>query len=137
MGSTLLADNMLQGAIGGANVSFASVASNGAGATLGNIGQGIFRAPQALTLVAAWYEPTGADSGVTNTSSYRDLPLINGGADGTGTTVLATLHNNTSQGSNTTKAMTLAATPTVPAGSVIAAKHATVGGAETNGTVLV
>ena len=136
MGSTFLGDQP-----SGANVrtvqTLASVASNGANAIAGSIGAGIFRAPQALQLDSAWFEPTGADSAAANASSYRQLTVINAGQDGTGTTVLASLNLVASQGSNTTRALSLAATPTVAAGAIVAIQHATVGGAHSAGTVLV
>lgn len=135
MGSTMLGD-IPSGAIHGTVISHASVASNGAGAALRNIGAGIFRAPQNLTIVAAWWEPTGADNSATTTGSYRRLSVINAGNDGTGTTVLASLNLTASLASNTTRALTLAATPTVSQGQVIAASHTTVGGDHANGTVL-
>ena len=136
MGSTMLGD-ITSGSLRGPVISHASVASNGAAAALSAIGALNWRAPQNCTIVEAWWEPTGADSAVTNTSSYRLLTIINAGSAGTGTTVLASLNNNTSQASNTLKAMTVASTATVAQGAVVAASHVTVGGAETNGTVLV
>jgi hypothetical protein len=136
LGSTMLGD-IASGSLRGIAISHASVASNGANAAISNIGANNFRAPQAITIVEAWWEPTGADSAVTNTSSYRRLTVINAGADGTGTTVLGTLNNNTSQASNTLKAVTMVAGNSVAQGAVVAVSHATVGGAETNGTVLV
>lgn len=136
MGTTALGD-IQSGAVAGDVISHASVASNGANAAIRAIGVLNWRAPQAITIVSAHWEPTGADSAVTNTSSYRTLSMINAGSAGTGTTVLASLANNTSQASNTLKAMTVASAPTVAAGEVVAFSHATVGGAETNGTVLV
>lgn len=126
------------GAIAATNLTHASVASNGAGAVIGNLGAQNFRAPQDLTIVSAWWEPTGADSSCSQAASYRRLTLINAGSNGaTGNTALGSLNNNTSQASNTTKGFTLGANPTVAAGNVIAVSHATVGGADANGTVLV
>lgn len=136
MGSTALGD-IPSGAIQGDVISHASVASNGANAALRNIGALNWRAPQALTIVSAYWEPTGADSAVTNTASYRRLSLINAGAAGLGTTVLASVNLTATTASNTLRALTNVTTPTVAAGEVVAASHATVGGAETNGTVLV
>lgn len=136
MGSTALGD-IPSGAIMGQTISHASVASNGAGAALLAIGAGNWRAPQNITIVSAEWEPTGADSAVTNTSSYRQLSLVNAGNTGTGTTVLASVALTATTASNSTRALTLASTPTVSQGQVVAASHATVGGNETNGTVLV
>ena len=45
MGSTLLGD-IASGALRGTTISYASVASNGAGAAIGAIGVGNWRAPQ-------------------------------------------------------------------------------------------
>lgn len=136
MGTTALGE-AYSGSLRGAVISHASVASNGANAALNAIGANNWRAPQAITIVEAWWEPTGADSAVTNTSSYRRLTVINAGSAGTGTTVLGTLNNNTSQASNTLKTVTMVSTNSVAQGEVVAVSHATVGGAETNGTVLV
>lgn len=136
MGTTFLGDAQ-SGSLHGGIISHASVASNGAGAVIANIGVNNWRAPQACTIVEAWWEPTGADSAVTNTTSYRLLTLVNAGSAGTGTTVLASLNNTTSQASNTLKTMTVASAATLAQGAVVAASHATVGGNETNGTVLV
>lgn len=137
MGTTMLADYMASGSLRGSVISHASVASNGANAAIRAIGVDNWRAPQALTITEAYWEPTGADSAVTNTSSYRRITLINAGSAGTGTTVLGTLNNNTSQASNTLKTITVVAGNSVAAGEVVAFSHTTVGGAETNGTVLV
>lgn len=136
MGTTALGE-AYSGSLRGSVISHASVASNGANAAIRAIGADNWRAPQACTIVEAWWEPTGADSAVTNTSSYRTLTIINAGSSGTGTTVLASVANNTSQASNTLKAMTVVANNSVSQGQVVAFSHATVGGAETNGTVLV
>jgi hypothetical protein len=136
MGSTKLGD-IPSGAIAGQTISHASVASNGANAAILAIGVGNWRAPQNVTIVSAHWEPTGADSAVTNTTSYRTLTLINGGSAGTGTAVLASVALTATTASNTLRALTLASVPTVAEGSVVAFSHATVGGAETNGTVLV
>ena len=136
MGSTMLGD-LASGSLRGMVISHASVASNGANAVISNIGALNFRAPQAITIVEAWWEPTGADSAVTNTSSFRRLTIVNGGASGLGTTVLGTLDNTTSQASNTLKSVTMVAGNSVAQGHNVCFSHATVGGAETNGTVLV
>ncbi len=118
-------------------ISHASVASDGANAIVGSIGANCFRAPRAMQLESAWWEPTGADNTATpNTLSYRRVTVLDAGPNGAGTTVLASLDLTASLASNTTRAFSLIATPTVPKGNVIAVQHATVGGAHSDGTVL-
>lgn len=136
MGSTFLGD-IPSGALAGDTISHASVASNGANAAIRNIGVANWRAPQNVTIVNAYWEPTGADSAVTHTASYRRLSLVNGSTDGLGTAVLASVNLTATTASNTLRSLSLVTTPTVSAGHVVYFSHATVGGAETNGTVLV
>ncbi len=131
------------GSLAGAVISHASVASDGANATYGGAAVATkWRAPQACTIVGAYWEPHGANSAAANASSYRDLKLINGGADATGTTVLASLSLTASLASNTQRAFTLVSnsslsTPVLAAGDVVYASQNTVGGAHSAGTVLV
>lgn len=126
------------GSLRGGFVSHASVASDGANATYGGAGGvGKWRAPQACTIVRAYWEPTGADSAAANASSYRRLSIINGGTNATGTTVLASVNLTASAASNTERAFTLVTTPTLSQGECIYASQATVGGAHSAGTVLV
>lgn len=126
MGSTFLGD-IPSGAIVGAQVSHASVASNGAAASYNNIGANTWRAPQNGRVVSAWWEPTGADTGGSSTASYRTLSIINGSSDGTGTAVLASVNLTATLASNTTRALTLATTPTFAEGQVVFAAQAATG----------
>lgn len=131
------------GSLAGGVISHASVASDGANATYGGAGfASKWRAPQDCTIVAAYWEPHGADSAAANASSYRALKLINGGADATGTTVLASINLTASLASNTQRAFTVVSnasslTPSIAAGAVVYASQNTVGGAHSAGTVLV
>jgi len=136
MGSTFLGD-IASGALRGDVISYASVASNGAGAAIRAIGVGNWRAPQNITIVDAWMEHTGADGGAQNSASYRRLTLIDAGSAGAGTTVLGTLNLTSSQASNTTRAFTMVDRNSVSKGNIVAFSHATVGGAHSDGTVLV
>lgn len=118
-------------------ITHASVASNGANAIVGSIGAGCFRAPGPLRLQSAWWEPNGADSAASNTASYRNINVLNAGQTGTGATVLASLALTASLASNNTRGLTLGARPVLNAGDIVAFQHATVGGAHSDGTVLV
>ena len=112
----------------------ASVASNGAAATA----RVAFRAPQALVVTGAWWQPnTVAQATTTSASlSYRRLTLMNGGQGQAGTTVLGSLNLTVSLQSLATRALTLASWPTLAAGDTIILSHATVGGDDAEGTVL-
>lgn len=114
----------------------ASVASNGAAATYGNAGANKLRAPCACEIVGAYWEAIGADNDATNTASYRQLSVVNGGQAAAGTTVLASLAMTASLASNTPRAMTLASNPTAAQNDIIFLSQATVGGDHSNGTVL-
>ena len=136
MGTTALGD-IPSGALLGVQITHASVASDGAGTLLAAIGVGVWRAPQNIRIIDAWWEPTGADNATAQAASYRRVDLDNGGADGTGTTVLASINLTASLASNTTRALTLATTPTVSKGSIVCASiGATVGGAHASGTLV-
>jgi hypothetical protein len=112
----------------------ASVASNGAAATA----RVAFRAPQALRIVGAWWQPNTVSQATTTsaTASYRRLSLLNGGQAGAGTVALGSLNLTVSLTSMTTRAFTLAATPTMAAGDTLILSHSTVGGDDAEGTVL-
>ena len=135
MGTTAYGD-LPSGALVGPNISHASVASNGASASFNNIGANVWRAPQNGVVVSAWWEPTGADAAGTSAASFRTLTIRNGSTDGLGTAVLASLVLSASLASNTTRAFTLATTPTFSAGQVIAA-HQAATGTDAEDTVLV
>jgi len=135
MGTTFLGD-IPSGAIAGVNLTHASAATDAAAATVGNIGTQIWRAPQDVTIVSAWHEPTGADQNAAHAASYRTYSLICGSTDGLGTRVLASANPTASAGSNTTRALTMASAPTVARGQSVAGVYsATVGGTHA-GTVV-
>ena len=135
MGSTAYGD-LISGALVGAQVSHASVASDGAAASYNNIGANIWRAPQNGRIDSIWWEATGGDTGGASAVSFRTLTIRNGSSDGTGTAVLGSLVLSATLASNTTRAFTLATTPTFSAGQAIYAAQAATGTNATH-TVLV
>ena len=135
MGTTFLGD-IPSGALMGANITHASAATDAASATFAAIGSNVSRAPQDITIVSAWHEPTGANQDAADAASYRTYALIDGSTDGLGTRVLASASLIASQASNTTRALTNISAPTVARGNVIYARYgATVGGTHA-GTVV-
>jgi hypothetical protein len=113
----------------------ASAASNGANARLGQVGP----FPFDIRLRAGWWSPTGADSDATSTASYRRLSVYNGGSAGTGTATasrMASLNLTASQASLGAVAFVVDSTVTAASGSILYFSQETVGGAESNGTVL-
>lgn len=135
MGSTFLGD-IPSGALAGPNITHASAATDAASATFAAIGANVWRAPQDITLVSAWHEPTGANQDAAHAASYRNYALIDGSTDGLGTRVLASANLTASQASNTTRALTLIDNPSVARGNVVYAQYgATVGGTHA-GTVV-
>ena len=136
MGSTFLGD-ILNGASAEGVISHASIASDGAAASYGGAGTAEkFRAPQNIRIVDAWWEAHGADQTASKTDSYRLMKLVNGGAIGTGTTVLGSVAMSASLASDTQRALTLATTPTVSKGYVVMAAQISIGGNNSNGTVV-
>ena len=117
-------------------VTFASVASGGANARLGQVGP--FSHP--VRLREAWFSPTGADQAATQSATYRRLDVINGGPNGTVTASanrMGTLGLTASQASLGAAAFVVDTTVTVPSASIIYFSQSTVGGTDANGTVLV
>jgi len=112
----------------------ASVASDGAAATA----RVPFRAPQAIRITGAWWQPNTVAQATTTsaTASYRRLSLLNGGQGQAGTALLGSLNLTVSLQSLATRAFTLASWPTLAAGDTIVLSHATVGGLDAEGTVL-
>lgn len=119
-------------------VTNASVASNGAGARIGQFGpmghQGRVR--------NAWWSPTGADNPGTavQTDSYRRLSLYNGGTAGTVTATasrIASFNLTASQASLGRVAGTLTTFLTFDSGDVLYFSQETVGGNHNDSTVLV
>ncbi len=135
MGTTFLGD-IPSGALDGKNITYASIATDGAGTLLAAIGQDIFRAPQDITIVSAWQNPTGADQPAAAAASYRQYDLVDCGSSGTGTRVLGSATTTASLASNITRALTLISSPTVARGNIVGASlGATVGGTHA-GTVV-
>jgi len=131
------------GAIFGGTISHASVASNGANATYGGAGAvGKFRAPVPIKIVNSYWEAEGADSDAANTASYRRLEIIDGGADATGTAIVASLGVTASLASDTQRSFSNVSNAsfaqfTVDAGDVLYVSQLTVGAAHSTGTILV
>jgi gamma-glutamyltranspeptidase len=122
-------------------VTHASLASNGASAAYG-IGTDAqrFRVPQAGIIIGADWEATGASQAATVSTSYRRFTVYNASTDGSGTAVLGSLNLSATLASNATRAFTMqssTASLTVPAGAIIAVSQTTVGGNDSNGTVVV
>lgn len=135
MGSTFLGESP-SGALAGTVMTHASAATNAGSALVGNIGPGVWRAPQDITIVSAWHEPTGADQDLGDAASYRMFQLMDGSVNGLGTRVLASLAATASQGSNTTRAIPTITNPSVARGNVVYGQYgATVGGTHA-GTVV-
>lgn len=135
MGSTFLGD-IPSGAIAGPTISHASAATDAASATFAAIGALVWRAPQNINIVSAWHEPNGANQDAADAASYRAFAVIDGSTDGLGTRILASANLTASQASNTTRALTNIASPSVARGNVVYARYgATVGGTHA-GTVV-
>lgn len=122
------------------NLTHAALASNGGSAVygVGNVVQQI-RAPQAMFVIGADYEPYGADEAASSLTSYRRYTLINGGTAGAGTTVLGSLNLSATLASNNTRALTMQTGGTsvqnVSEGEIIYYNQATIGGDHSVGTV--
>ena len=129
MGSTLQSD--VPGNIHPITHHFASVASNGGAARVA-----IFKAPQNIRLKSFGVDFYGADKAVTATS-YRRLTLVDGGANGTGTTIISSMNLTTSVASMGTASGSIAtANQDIDAGDILIFSHLTVGGDHNAGTVL-
>lgn len=122
--------------VAGPNLTHASAATDAAAASVGNIGAQAWRAPQNLTIVSAWWEPTGADQPAADAASYRTQSLRAGGADGTATRVLASGTTLVSQASNTTRALTVAAGNVVNRGETVYGAYSATAGGTHAGTVV-
>ena len=122
------------------NLTRAALASNGGSAVygVGNVVQQI-RAPQAMFIIGADYEPYGADDAPDQSASYRRYSIINGGTGGAGTDVLGSLNLSATLASNATRAFTMQAggtsVQTVSKGEIIYANQVTIGGDHSVGTV--
>jgi hypothetical protein len=118
------------------NLTHASAATDAAAASVGNIGTQVWRAPDNITIVSAWHEPTGADQPAADAASYRTFSLRVGGNDGTGTRILASSNLTASQGSNTTRALTLGTNLSVNRGEVVYGAYSATAGGTHAGTVV-
>lgn len=122
-------------------ISHASIASNGASAAYG-IGTDAqrFRVPQDSIVLGAEWEATGASQAASVSGSYRRFTAYNGGTGGAGTAVLGSLNLSATLAADATRAFTMQTATsllTVPAGAIIAVSQTTVGGNESNGSVVV
>jgi hypothetical protein len=124
----------------------AAVASGGANAVVGYFGPYSY----GVRVKHVWYTPTAGNSSATQTATFRQLALFNGGTAGTATnggTGTATVNRIASLNIIATLASLAPAaftvldstgtTQTVAAGSILYFSEATVGGTDANGTVLV
>lgn len=134
MGKSRLADipgNFFVARLG----SSGAIASGAANARLADVG---FMAPADMKVLSVWKHNLQADEvtkgTATTTSSYRRHTLVNGGAAGTGTTVLASLNATASAASLGARSFAMVATPTAAAGDVLYGSHLTVGAATADGT---
>lgn len=120
----------------GPNLTHASAATDAAAASVGNIGAMAWRAPQAIRIVSAWWEPTGADQPAADAASFRTQSLRAGGADGTATRLLASGTTLVSQASNTTRGLTIATDPIVNRGEIVYGAYSATSGGTHAGTVV-
>ena len=127
MGSTFQADTPGNRHI--ATLDVASVASDGAASRFV-----VLNAAQNIQILAAKWEVQGADQGA-NSASYRSVQLVNGGSAGTATTVVASLGFTASLASLSNNALT--GTATVASGAQVMFSQNTVGGAHSDGTVVI
>ena len=129
MGKTLGQSDLPGHAFRGVMDRIASVASNGGASQFF-----IMRAPADINVTAAYWVPSGTDQ-TANTASYRRLSIVNGGTDGLGTTIVASLNITASQASKSMNAFV--GSGSVPAGGVVLFSQVTVGGDEDDATELV
>jgi hypothetical protein len=113
----------------------AALASNGANAVLPATG---FVAPADIKILSAWRHVNGAAEATvgtaTSSASYRRFTILNGGIDGLGTTIIASVNNTASAAQWSTRAFTTTANNTVTQGNIIVASQLTVGAATADGT---
>lgn len=114
---------------------FAAVASAAAGAVLGYIGP----YPWPIRVRNAWFTPTSGNQAATQTASYRQISVYNGGPAGTATASanrMAFANLTASAASFTPIAFQNTVDVTAPAGSLLYFSQGTVGGNDANGSVL-
>lgn len=114
----------------------AAIASNGANARLADVGM---VAPANLKILSVWRHNLAANEvtvgTATSSASYRRHTLVNGGAAGTATVILASLNNTASNASlGSAPQFALVATPTAAQGDVLYGNQITVGAATADGT---
>jgi hypothetical protein len=118
-----------------ANVTAASIASNGANATVPTFG--LFASAAAVIDRAFAVNIVAADvttGTATSSASYRRVTLIcNTAASGTGTDIVASLNATASAAAGASRGFTIAAS-TIPAGGYVIASQLTVGAATADGT---
>lgn len=118
---------------GSDHISNAAVASGGANSILGMAGpMGVDRRVR-----DAYWTPTASSQSATQSATYRQLLLINGGTGGAGTTAIGTLNLSATKGQWAPAGFTLDTTHTITSGGVVLLSQGTVGGTDANGTVLV
>lgn len=134
MGKSALADipgNFFTTRLGTA----AAIASNGANGLLANM---FFVAPANLKLLSAWRYVQAANEvtvgTATSSASYRRVNILNGGASGTGTVIMASLNATASAASLSTRAFVTTTNNTASAGEIIYVSQLTVGAATADGT---
>lgn len=134
MGRSFLADipgNFFVAQLG----STAAIASNGGDAILT---AAAFVAPANVKILSAWKVALGGTEvtkgTATTSASYRRTNLINGGASGTGTTIMASLNNTASGAQYGSKAFATTASNTMSAGEIALISHLSVGAATADGT---
>jgi hypothetical protein len=113
----------------------AAVASGGAGAVIGYLGP----YPWPIRVRNFWFTPTSANQAATNTASFRQISVYNGGPTGTATATqnrVAILNATASSASFTPIPNTSTVDQTIPSGNLIYFSQGTVGGNDSNGTVL-
>lgn len=113
-------------------VANASVASNGANARVAAIGPFAHN----IRVQNFWWTPLGTDQ-AGDTASYRRLTLVNGGAAGTDTVVLASLNLTASHASLGPVAGAPVTAQTVASGTVLYLSQTSIGTASDAETVLV
>ena len=129
MGETFQSD--IPGNIHPLVTQFASVASNGAASR-----HVLFTAPQNIRLKSFGANFYGADKTVTVTS-YQRLTLVDGGANGTGTTIISSMNLTTSVASmGTTSGSIATANQDLSTGDILIFSHVSVGADHNASTVL-
>lgn len=108
--------------------SSAAIASNGAPARLADVA---FVAPGKMRVLSVWRHNLAANEVTAGTAvssaSYRRHTLVDGGSDGTGTRILASLDAKTSAASFGKREFAVVSTPTVAAGAILYGSHTTQG----------